>query len=78
MRNEDHKEQYEVLRRQADRITTCILYSDLPFIDICIAVERLRDWVHQHMPDKQELFEMIYIARYNRLWQQFRNTDYTF
>jgi hypothetical protein len=67
-----------LLQRKADRITTEILISDLPFIDICIAVNKLRDWVDDRMPEKRSLFEMIYISRYNRLWQQFRNADETF
>lgn len=58
------------LRRRADAITWSILYSDLPRIDVDFEIARLRDWVEAHLPDRLQLFEMVYEARWERLRAQ--------
>jgi hypothetical protein len=60
----------EDLRLRADAITTMILYGDEPSIDIQIAIEALRDWVREVMPDREVLFEQVYVARWRRLVEQ--------
>jgi len=58
------------LRRRGDALTWTILYSDLPRIDVDIAIAGLRDWVRRHLPDRLELFEMVWAARWERLRDQ--------
>jgi hypothetical protein len=58
------------LRRRADAITARLLYGDEPRIDLDIAMNALRDWVEQVMPDRLDLFDMIYVARWDRLRAQ--------
>ncbi len=66
-----------VLRRfqaQADEISHLILNTDLPWVDIAIRIEQLRWEAERLFPDKMRLFEMIYVNRFKRLWQQWRET----
>ena len=58
------------LRRRGDAITWTILYGDLPAIDVDLAIAGLRDWVERHLPDRLELFEMVWAARWDRLRAQ--------
>ena len=58
------------LRRRADAITSRILYSDEPWVDIEIAIGRLREHVERRFPGQQWLFERIYEARWARLHDQ--------
>ncbi len=60
------------LRRRADRICSLIVGSDYPDIDIEIEVRALRRWCRDQLPDRLELFDMIYGSRFQRLRQQFR------
>jgi hypothetical protein len=63
----------EMLRRAADRISSLILYSDYPWVDIAIEIEKLREMVAAEFPDKMDLFEHLYISRFERLWEQWRD-----
>jgi hypothetical protein len=58
------------LRRRGDALTWTILYSDLPRVDVDIAIAGLREWVGRHLPDRLELFEMVWAARWERLRAQ--------
>jgi hypothetical protein len=60
------------LAREADRIATLILHGDLPDVDVDIAIERLRDRCRELFPDREDLFEMVYAARFRRLREQWR------
>ena len=60
------------LARLADYVSVCVLSESYPEIDVVIAVENLRETAHEMYPDRDELFEMIYVSRFRRLWQQFR------
>jgi hypothetical protein len=62
----------DLLRRAADRISSLILYSDYPWVDIAIEIEKLREMVAEEFPDKMELFEHLYVSRFERLWEQWR------
>jgi hypothetical protein len=68
------RERMDAIRRRADRIASMILYSDMPRIDIDIAIGRFRDDVLETFPDKAELFEALYANRFDRLWNQFRES----
>jgi len=60
------------LQRKADRICSLIVASDYPDVDIDIEIIGLRRWCARFMPDRVELFELIYGNRFRRLREQFR------
>ena len=60
------------LQRKADRICTLIVTSDYPDVDIDIEIRRLREWCAEHLPERTELFEVVYANRFRRLREQFR------
>lgn len=62
----------EHLNRESNRICNLILYSELEWIDIEIAINRLRETCREQAPDKLDLFEVIYTSRFQRLWMQWR------
>jgi hypothetical protein len=59
------------LQREADRIAVLILSTDLPQVDIVIQVEKLRELCEEFFPGRDDLFEMIYVSRFERLMEQF-------
>ena len=61
----------KVLQRAADRIAVHILSTDLPRVDILIEIEKLRELCEELFPGRDDLFEMIYARRFERLWEQF-------
>lgn len=63
----------EDLRRRADALTWSILYGDLASIDVDIAIDALREHVRAHLPDRLELFDMVWVAR----WQRFRDQGWS-
>ena len=65
----------EDIRRAADRISSLILHSDMQAIDIEIEIESFRRDVLGEFPDRGELFDAIYLARFRRLWSQFRKGE---
>ena len=64
-----------LLAYYADRICSLILFSDLPKVDVEIEIEKLRQMCLDSFPDKKELFRMLYESRFERLWQQWRQSD---
>ncbi len=62
-------------QREADRISHLILMTDLPWIDILIEIEKLRHEAERLFPRKMELFEMIYVNRFERQRREWRNSD---
>ena len=46
--------------------------GDLPAIDIAIEENKVREYCLERFPDREELYEMIYESRFQRLWDQFR------
>ncbi len=60
------------LQRMADRVCVLILSGDLPAIDIEIEKNKVRERCLELYPDREQLFEMIYESRFQRLWEQFR------
>jgi hypothetical protein len=59
------------LQHEADRISVLILSTDLPQVDILIQVEKLRELCEELFPGREDLFDMIYASRFERLWEQF-------
>jgi hypothetical protein len=62
------------LRRKADLICTLILCERIP--DRTIAGERrlLRQWCGKFLPDRMDLYDRVYEARFDRLISQFRGS----
>ena len=69
----DHRTEMQELQRLADRVCVLILSSDLPAIDIEIEIEKNKDRERclELFPDQEQLYEMIYESRFQRLWEQF-------
>ncbi|MCK4235916.1 MAG: hypothetical protein KAX38_02275 [Candidatus Krumholzibacteria bacterium] len=68
----DSRRETDTFKRDADRIASLILHSDMPWIDIEIEIRAFRGRVLEKFPDKGELFDAIYLGRFRRLWEQFR------
>ena len=60
------------VQRMADWVCVLILNSDLPAIDIEIEKNKVRERCLELYPDREELYEMVYESRFQRLWDQFR------
>ncbi len=60
------------LRRKADRLAFLIVASDYPDVDIDVEIAALRRWVDRWLPDRRDLFELVYVSRFRRLREQFR------
>jgi hypothetical protein len=56
----------------ADDISRLIVSTDLPWVDIQIEIEKLRTEANRLFPLKKYLFDLIYVSRFKRLWQQWR------
>ena len=63
----------ERIRHDADRISSMILYSDMPKVDIEIAIRGFKREVLKVFPNKEQLFNNLYLSRFKRLWHQFRH-----
>lgn len=71
MKRDSQKE----IQQLADHVCVLILSSDLPAIDIEIEKNKVRERCLELYPDKEQLYEMIYESRFQRLWQQFRSEE---
>lgn len=60
------------LKRSSDRICNLILHSDMEWVDIAIEIEKMRQICEEEAPEKIELFEQLYVSRFQRLWDQWR------
>jgi hypothetical protein len=61
-------------QQQANDIARLILNTDLPWIDIEIQIARLRREAQRLFPRKADLFELVYVSRFRRLWEQWRES----
>ena len=66
------REKMAELARLADRVSILVLADWYPEIDVTLAVENLREAAAEMFPGREELFEMVYMSRFRRLWEQFR------
>jgi hypothetical protein len=69
---ERDRERMDRIKWEADKISSLILYSDMQRIDVEIAISKFREEVLADFPDKKQLLEALYLARFRRLWEQFR------
>jgi hypothetical protein len=73
----DPREPMREVQRMADRVCSLILSSDLPAIDLEIEKNKVRERCLELYPEREQLYEMIYESRFERLWNQFRNEPET-
>jgi hypothetical protein len=66
------RQAYLRMKRRADRISSLIVASDYPAIDVVIEIRKLREFAEEHFPGRLDLFDRIYGSRFRRLWGQFR------
>jgi hypothetical protein len=59
-------------QHRADAISHLIVNTDLPWVDIAIEIERLREEARRLFPAKLGLFDLVYESRFRRLWNQWR------
>jgi hypothetical protein len=71
----DPRERMREFQRMADWVCTLILSSDLPAIDIEIEKNKVRERCLELYPEREELYEMVYESRFQRLWEQFREEN---
>jgi hypothetical protein len=64
------REGLEEMSREADRIVNLILHTNMPRVDIEIQIENFRQECHRRYSDSDDLFEMIYASRFQRIWDQ--------
>jgi hypothetical protein len=74
----DPRQQMQEVQRMADHVCVLILSSDLPAIDIEIEKNKVRQRCIELYPDREQLYEMIYESRFQRLWDQFRREEEEF
>jgi hypothetical protein len=62
-----------LLQRHADRVASMIVTSSYSDLDCALAEREVRMECLHLLPDRMELFDLIYTARFRRLREQFRN-----
>ena len=62
-----------VLQRKADRVTSMIVTSGFTDLECALAERELRMECLRLCPDRMELYDLIYTARFRRLREQFRS-----
>jgi hypothetical protein len=70
---ERDEEPAAVLQRHADRVASMIVTSSYSDLDCALAERELRMECLSLLPDRMELFDLIYTSRFRRLREQFRN-----
>ena len=62
----------EILQRQADRVASMIVTSSYTDLECALAERELRMECLSLLPDRMELYDLVYTARFRRLREQFR------
>ena len=71
------REKMREIQREADEIGRLIVATDYPRIDIEIKSAALREKVEGYFPDTGYLYDMIYESRFERLFEQWRQSPDT-
>jgi hypothetical protein len=66
------EERAAILKRHADRVASMIVTSSYSDLECAIAERELRMECLLLLPERMELFELIYESRFRRLREQFR------
>jgi len=69
----DEVEPAVALRRLADRVASMIVTSTYSDLDCALAEREARLECLRLLPDRMELFDLVYAARFRRLREQFRS-----
>ena len=69
---EESEEPALALARQGDRVASMILTSTYSDLDCALAERALRMECLRLCPDRMQLFDWVYTARFRRLREQFR------
>ena len=70
--SEEERKKANEIQQDADLVCRMILENEFSESDIDTAKKNLREKVLKLFPDKIQTYEMIYEARFKRLWDQFR------
>ena len=70
---EEREDPARVLQRRADRVASMILTSSYSDVECALAERELRMECLRLCPDRMELYDRIYTARFRRLREQFRH-----
>ena len=70
--SEEEREKAKTVQDEAQQICRMILNEDTAEVDIEIAKQKLKEKVEKLFPGSLETYRMIYEARFQRLWDQFR------
>lgn len=73
--SEDHDALYRRFQRRVDKICFLIVATTMPRHEIELERMNLRGQAISLFPEKLDLYEMVYESRFNRLWEQFRESD---
>ena len=68
----DDQEPAVILQRRADRVASMIVTSSYTDLECALAEREVRMECLNLLPDRMELFDLVYSARFRRLWEQFR------
>ena len=66
---------YRAFQEKANDVSHLILNTDLPRVDIEIQIEKLRQEAERLYPQKMQLFDLVYVSRFMRLWEQWRSKE---
>src|SRR5262245_6973836 len=69
---EDVEDPADRLRRLADRVASMIVTSTCTDLECALAERELRMECLSLIPDRMELYDLVYTARFRRLREQFR------
>lgn len=72
IKTQQKEREFEKLKIKADRICSMILSKRYKTVDINIKIKKFREEFLKLFPEKEDLYNMIYESRFNRLWEQFR------
>lgn len=72
--SEEERKKAREIQQDAQAICQMILDELRSEVDVEIAKETLKEKVKRFFPDKMQVYEMIYEARFKRLWDQFRTS----
>ena len=64
--------EYRDFQRRVDRLCSMILSSECPAEEVERQRLKLRVEAFAAIPERIDLYEMVYESRFTRLWEQFR------
>ena len=64
--------EYRDFQRRVDWLCSMILSSDYPEEEVERQRLHLREKAFATIPDRIDLYDMVYESRFTRLWEQFR------